>query len=153
MHKLTRALCGRVNDNEKRAVLFSRWCNFIYFTHYCLTQCILFMFICRLLFNRRIRHLHLLRCAWALLIKRLLCVIGKKKLNACKYSHCNRNIGNTVPWKSLFEFWNDKIRKYHSLFSRRFFHTYESVTNYSTRSCGATQLLKNVLHPWQLVID
>lgn len=114
-----RALCGRVNDNEKRAVLFSRWCNFTYFTHYCLTQCILSMFICRLLFNRRIRHLHLLRCAWALLIKRLLCVI-EKKLNACKYSHCNRNIGNTVPWKSLSSSGTIKfeniIRCFHAVF-------------------------------------
>lgn len=99
LHKFTRALRDRINDNEKRTSLFSRWYNFTYFTRYCLTQCVSFMFNCWLLFNRRIRHLHLLRCAWALSIKRLLCVI-EKKLNACKNSHCNRNIGNAVPWKS-----------------------------------------------------
>lgn len=40
-----------------------------------------------------------------------------------------------------------KFENIESLFSRRFFHTYESVTNYSTRSCGATQLLKKRAAP------
>lgn len=46
-----------------------------------------------------------------------------------------------------------KFENIELLFSHRFFHTYESVTNYSTRSCGATQLLKNVLQPREMLIE
>lgn len=114
----------------------------------------MFVVIYWLLINRRVRHLHLLRHALAWSIKNdhyVLLDQRRKTNNARKYLRRNREISRKCRkyWKNFHRvLYNDKIRKYRVGVFRLFFrsHTYESVTNYSTRSCDATQLLKNVLH-------
>lgn len=71
---------------------------------------------------------------------------GKTLANICtSRQKISARTHNAASWKkkpSRSSSGTIKFENIESLFSRRFFHTYESVTNYSTRSCGATQLLK-----------